>query len=302
MKQIPMYSLLVAVGYLALTWPRSPAPPPQPAAQTFQPGPRGSGPTEADRKAAAYWRKHPPRRKGVKTMATGIAELAQAESSIVGTTLTATVPTGGVAQNSRVVVCFGMPATDGVVSCADDGNNTYAVDADVTNASGYRGVMLSAPVTTFLAPGDSITITCPSVSDRAGTLFVITGLDGGGQRDQFATATGNSDAPTSGPIMPTAAEEALVAFFVRAADPALFTAGTGWTQGAAAMSTGTTVDPVYRVAHASGTYTADGAYEVSAYWSAAVASYKTAGEEPEPPITQASGYPWNVVRRRRLVR
>ena len=268
-----------AVGLPGLRPPAGPATQTTPGPTSSVAGPSGHGPTQADRKAAEYWRKRGQARAGrQQPVAITWANLAQANNSAAGTSLAATVPVGGVAQNRRVVVCFAMTATAGTVSCADSRSNTYATDADVSDPDGCRLVVLSAPVTTALQQNDTITVTSPSAADRLLAVLTITDLASGGVRDQFATAIGNGSAPSSGDITTTVADEAILGVIAPFATGFTFTEGMGWTRGTSVEGDNANLFPEYRVASATGTFDADGTFNTDMTWAAAVVSYSA----PQP--------------------
>src|SRR4029079_8284092 len=96
----------------------------------------------------------------------------------------------------------------GTVSCVDTKGNSYTVDTDVMNGTsgsgdGVRTVILSAPITTALVSGNTITVTHPSVSARAVSVNEFSGLISSGRLDRFASATGSSASPSSGTTVST---------------------------------------------------------------------------------------------------
>src|SRR5262245_28600669 len=58
-----------------------------------------------------------------------VKAIGTAGSGSVGTTLTVSVPVGGVALNNTLIVAVAMDPGVGTVSCSDTRGNTYGVDA-----------------------------------------------------------------------------------------------------------------------------------------------------------------------------
>ncbi|HYY05196.1 MAG TPA: hypothetical protein VE997_01365, partial [Candidatus Limnocylindria bacterium] len=85
------------------------------------------------------------------------------QSQTSGTSIAVSVPAAGVAAGNTVIVTFAMDPVSGSVTCADTKGNTYTLDADVMNGTsgsgnGVRTVVFSAPVTTALVSGNTITV------------------------------------------------------------------------------------------------------------------------------------------------
>ncbi len=123
--------------------------------------------------------------------------VGQTNSTATGTTLTVTVPAAGVAAGNTVLVSFAMDPVSGTVSGTDSRGNTYTDDSDIMNGTsgsgtGVRTVVLSAPVTTALVSGDTITITFPSVGSKAASIFSVNDLISASRVDKTSSATGSS--------------------------------------------------------------------------------------------------------------
>src|SRR5439155_2576958 len=190
---------------------------------------------------------------------------------ISGKTIAITPLSGSVAAGNTVIVTFAMDPDAGTVSCADSKGNTYSKDADQTNGSstsGVRTVVFSAPVTTALASGDSITVTLQhNVVAKAVSAAEFSGLHTV-PLDKTATATGSSTAASSGSTAATAVPiELLVgAVGVETQSTETFTAGSGYTLlSRVGSATGgsadlhITISPEFRTVAATGAYAADGA-------------------------------------------
>jgi cysteine-rich repeat protein len=211
-----------------------------------------------------------------------VQTVGTAGSQATGTTLTVTVPAGGVAADDTLIVAVAMDPASGPVSCDDTAGNTYAVDADVQNGSGTSGVrtvVLSALVTGALAPGDTITVTHPSVAARAVTVTEFSGVS---ILDESASATGNDTSPSSGDTAPTNQDDELlfgaIGMEAKKTDP--FTPGAGYTglvpehSGSGGLSSShVAINAVYQVVAVADSYAADGTIGGAA-WAAAIATYR----------------------------
>src|SRR5439155_10270964 len=87
-----------------------------------------------------------------------------------GTSVSITVPAGGVAFGHTVLVSLAIDPVAGAVSCTDTKGNSYSAVIDFSNGSGttgVRSVAFAARIVTALVPGNTITVTHPSVDVRA---------------------------------------------------------------------------------------------------------------------------------------
>src|SRR5262245_9487860 len=203
-------------------------------------------------------------------------------SGSTGTTLTVTVPAGGVAATDTVFVSVSIDPSAGTVSCTDSGGNTYTVDVDVQNGSGTSGVrtiLLSSLITTPLNAGDTITVTHPSVDSRAISVSEFSGVS---TLDRTASATGSSASLSSGATATTnQADELLfgnIGTEAKKTDP--FTPGTGYTglprenSGVVGPSSdNVTINPEYRIVAVMASYVADGTAGTHP-WAAAIATFR----------------------------
>lgn len=223
-------------------------------------------------------------------MAVEIFDLAQNGAGGNGTGLALTVPVGGVAQYSRVAVLIAIPGNaEGGITVEDDRENTYAADGGIINVTGGARIALySAPITTALLEGDTITITVPTCPRRAALALMITGLVGGGALDQVnqAAPAGLSGTPSAGSITSTAAGAILAAVALDQDQPPdeISTMG-GWSIGLSAEGDDLSfsivgVYPTYQVG-AAGTYTHQITLNHGGQCASVIASYID-GEEPDP--------------------
>jgi type IV pilus modification protein PilV len=195
------------------------------------------------------------------------------------TTMTATVPSGGVAAGNRVILLLETRGgAAGTVSGTDSRGNSYASDADVTNVD-QRSVVLSANVTTALAAGDTVRVTYPSAPTAVMSASVFTGLLTTNAVDATGTAIGSSSAPSAS-LTTTNASDVVIgnvstANLLSATQPANWL-GT-YTQGQCGGGSGgnSTQVAAYRNTTATGTFTYNPTTSNTARWASAVVAYKT---------------------------
>ena len=217
-----------------------------------------------------------------------VQSLGTNASQSSGTSIAVTL-TAAVAAGDTVIVTFAMDPATGTVTCADTKGNTYTADADVTNGSGTSGVrtiVFSAPVTTALVSGNTITVTHPTATARALSVNEFSGLATTAAFDKKASATNTvaNMTPSSGSTATISQPVELLigAIGVEGKSSDTFTAGSGYT---ALSSTGSgqsgsdgtiyiTIDPEYRIVSTAQGYTANGTLGTSRLWAAAIATYK----------------------------
>ena len=115
------------------------------------------------------WAKH-------ATGAISFITSASNQSKTAGTSLVLTVPIGGWATGSSVIITFACDDTAGTYSVADTALNTYTQDATITNSGDVITKVFSTHNISALAAGDTITITHPSLTARAAIAANFTGL------------------------------------------------------------------------------------------------------------------------------
>ena len=188
----------------------------------------------------------------------------------VGTTIAATMP-AQVGVGNEVSVGFAMTAATGDVTCADDRGNTYTMVEDENNTGDVRLVVFRCRLTTQLEAADSITVTFPADPDaRAVGAYSVANVKASSPVDTSASAQGASDTPSSGNITTSIGGCMLMGWLAsKETNPvdigtSGFTPGSGWTEGANAVSAGstTTITLVfeYRAAAAALTDAADGTW------------------------------------------
>jgi prepilin-type N-terminal cleavage/methylation domain-containing protein len=214
------------------------------------------------------------------TMATPTS-IGQANSITSNTFLSVTVPAGGVAAGNTIIVSFAMDPNAGTVSVADTKSNSYSKDVDILNSKGVRTLVFSAPVTTALVAGNTITVTYPATVSKAVSIYSVSGLVSASRVDQTQTGPGTAIAVSSGNTAATAqASELLIGAIGSESYDTTFTVGTGYTVMNSAIANdgnntnaSISIFPEYRIVSATGVYDANGTLSVSRDWAAAIVTY-----------------------------
>jgi len=214
------------------------------------------------------------------TMATPTS-IGQANSITSNTFLSVTVPAGGVAAGNTIIVSFAMDPNAGTVSVADTKSNSYSKDVDILNSKGVRTLVFSAPVTTALVAGNTITVTYPATVSKAVSIYSVSGLVSASRVDQTQTRPGTAIAVSSGNTAATAqASELLIGAIGSESYDTTFTVGTGYTVMNSAIANdgnntnaSISIFPEYRIVSATGVYDANGTLSVSRDWAAAIVTY-----------------------------
>ncbi len=188
----------------------------------------------------------------------------------------------GVAVGDTIVIGVGAQGTVSVLSVADSKGNAYTVDVagQYLAAVGAKSTaaLITAPVTTALDPGDSITVTL-SQGDAWGFVAEdwtgLTGLDQTGGADSSGTATSAVSVTTAGAT--SAAPEVAFAVAVANSTPAI-SPGSGATLLADVLldSGGVTrkLGLEYAIVTSPGPVTAGFALGSARYWVALVGTYR----------------------------
>jgi hypothetical protein len=206
------------------------------------------------------------------------------QASCGSTSMSITVPAGGVAAGYRVVLRLGLRSgSSGAVSASDSRGNTYTVDADPVPAS-HPVVVLSAPVSTALASGDQITVNYPSGSSSAGLVAdALSNVATSNAVDAAGGTSGSSGTPPSSSVTTTNPADLLLGATFSANNRSV-TQPSGWTglttqqpdcgNGANGRSTNT---GAYRVPGSAGLFTYAPTLGGSGAWGGAVVGYKPGG-------------------------
>jgi uncharacterized protein YjdB len=226
--------------------------------------------------------------------------IGTANSISSGTSLTIST-SSGVAVGNTIILTIAMDPAAGNVSVIDNRGNTYTKYADVSNGSGttsgVRTLVFSAPVTNaFISSStNTITITFPTVAARAASAFLVNGLSQVSPVDKFATATGTSSTPNSGPTATTSqANELLIgAIGIEGTDG--INKGSGYetlnsaTANGGATTSSIKIQPEYRIVSTTGAYAATASIGSSRPWAAAIVTYKAAPFVQSVSSTVANG-------------
>ena len=203
-----------------------------------------------------------------------LTSIGKNSSTSSSTSISVTVPAAGVAAGNTIIVTFTMSSVTGTVSVTDTKGNIYTSDADVNNSSYVRTLVFSAPVTTALVSGDTIKVTYPAAVSKAVSIYYVSGLVL--PKDQSATATGNSNSPSSGNTANTTQDYELLIGAIGYKNTSTFTAGGSFTALLKSTAgTNLTIQPEYRIVTSDGVYAANGSMTTSGGWAAAIVAYKT---------------------------
>ena len=214
-----------------------------------------------------------------------IQNIGSASAKTSGTTLTITVPFGGVPVGHTLITRVMTDHTSGGPTMSDSRGNTYTRDRTAAHGTIARASIFSCRVTTELQAGDVITITASAsivaraaVTDEfANVLLPIT-------IDAQNGLTGTSAAPSL-PVTTNSANDLLVGFVgVEGAVSESFNddAQNQWTgltrtgTSGGAADTNVTVNGAYRIVGSTGTYTYAPALGTSANWIEFVMAYRAA--------------------------
>jgi hypothetical protein len=199
------------------------------------------------------------------------------QASCSGTTsMTVTVPTGGVVAGDTLVVRLMLRGTtSAAVTASDSRGNTYTVDKDQLN-SDQRIVVFSANVATSLAAGDTITVTYPSANSQGVVVDEFSGVAASERVDATGSASGNSTTPSAS-VTTTNASDLLIGA-VSIANTQTVTQPAAWTGlTTQSLSCGNSTNiGAYKPVSATGTYTYNPTVSNGSRWAAGVVAYKAA--------------------------
>jgi hypothetical protein len=202
-----------------------------------------------------------------------VRTIGTATFSGVSTRISVPVPADGVGSGDRVILAVMVSTAPGSVSCSDSKGNTYAVDSDITAAG--RLFVCSARNLIPLTPGDTITATYPRFSGVA--IAGASEFSGVTAAGQGRTSSGNNASPKSGAVTTTHPSGLLFTVIAHMSTPTL-TMGCGFTPFSQVTGGGgssqKTIDLGYRIATATGTYSACGTLSPAGQrWSTAIVTY-----------------------------
>ena len=208
------------------------------------------------------------------------------QASCAGAGAVITVPAGGVAKDSTIILRIGLRQAGGAITATDNRGNTYTVDRDITSGNA-RTAILSAYVATALAAGDSISVTHANGRAEGVAAAQFSGIAATGRVDASAAAGGNSAAPATG--VTTATGQTLLYGAVANTSNVTYTEAAGWTtQAHQALSCGGpsgTADShgAYRSVFATGSFTYGPTMSGAQEWAAAAVAYRAAGPDTTAP-------------------
>lgn len=212
-------------------------------------------------------------------MAIGTPTKIAANSGTSVSSVAVTVPAGGVALGSKIIVFAGSNgASTPTFACADTQGNTYSPDdqSNYTGADKTYICLLSAQVGTALVSGNTITVSTGGVTVGAMEViaYSVTGLATSSALDQHThAAPGTTGTPNSGNVTTTQANELLFGALGSFTGPN--SAGAGWTS----LDTATVTRfylVEYQIVSSTGTFAATGGTSVQE-WNAIIATYKAPG-------------------------
>jgi hypothetical protein len=218
--------------------------------------------------------------------ATFVKNVGTATANVSGTTLTLTVPAGGVAIGHTLIVKVLADYLSSAPTVVDSKGNTYTRDRTSADASNVmRGSVYSCPITSTLVAGDTITITfASSVASRVVSADEFASVLTPTTVDVTNGRTGSSTAPLVSATTANA-NDLLIGVVGVAGDVSdgftedggnLWTSLTrvGTTGGTAANDR--TLDSAYRSVPTAGSYSYQPALGTSSIWIAMFVSYRGA--------------------------
>ena len=198
-------------------------------------------------------------------------------SAASGTSVSITVPAGGVAAGHTVIFAFiTNPAYGGLVE--DTRGNAYNVDGQGGGNPNGNLTIYSATITTPLQAGDHVTLTISAAVSIVASATEFSGL-AVAPHDQVTAWAGSTSAVNSGNVTTTVASELLVGVVKTVGASTSFTPGSGYAAlggGSVpfAMGSSFTLIPEFRIISSTGTYVADGTLGGDQAWFAFIVTYK----------------------------
>ena len=209
----------------------------------------------------------------------------RARNTVTNSSITANVPSSGVAAGDSILVTLQAGDVDGAIGCSDPVNGSYAVDA--ISAGTPRIAILSKHNVAALSFGDVITCTYPEFSGASSVgAYQFTGLAAPGTLDQTAQSESAVSGPASSGLTPATADpkELVFGFFWLSApfptqtySPA--TSGgnpleSPYNPSYSFLSAVGSQIPMYRFVNAIRQYEANGTVNGTGAWKAQVATYR----------------------------
>ena len=220
------------------------------------------------------------------------------QSKAAGTSLAITVPAGGWATGTSVIVTFASDELTNHPTCTDTAGNTYVRDAGgASSTSDVNITVFSSHNITALAAGNTVTVTHDSVTARAMVVANFTGLATSDAFDLDLGLAGSSDTPgrNNTTVTTTQADEVIIGAYggegpngdiwgdVTTLSDEEIVAQIGTTGGGAA--TNITAFMMYRIVSSVDQWDTDASIDNSRDWSLRLASYKANVTVGTPKIT-----------------
>lgn len=216
-------------------------------------------------------------------MAIAYIQNLTAISNASATTHAFTVPAGGVAAGSLLVIQTVIASeVITITGVADTQGNTYTVNLHYASPGDVvAGTIISGQIVTPLVSGNTITITCSSATALGGEAAEFSGLATSSVADKTSTASPGFGTPwSSGSTATTAQDDELcIGVYVIAGDIRSTPEGT-WTELSDrtynAPGPGRSMITQYKIVSATGTYQAQGTLASSNDGGALIITYKAA--------------------------
>jgi predicted ribosomally synthesized peptide with SipW-like signal peptide len=194
-----------------------------------------------------------------------------------GATSTVTVPAGGVAAGSTLIIRFVVRNGSTItVTASDSRGNPYQEDlrSFVGNVS---TTVLSGYISTPLLQGDTIVVVHPNHDTEVVIVDQFSGIANANRVDATGITTGISSTPSVSATTTTAST--LLIGSLAIFDHDTVTAATGWpslTGASATCGRRTQAAAAYRIVNAAGTYAWSPTLLTARTWAAALVAYKAA--------------------------
>jgi len=223
---------------------------------------------------------------------TKVKDIGTNTLTATGTTISVTVPAGGVAAGNSIIVTFAMPEVSGTVSCSDSAGNSYTADIDKNNNNNVLAVIFSAHNVSALSSGNTIIVTHPSTTDRAMYVGEFSGLAASSTLDLTDSNGGNATSMTSNTTGSTSEPRELLIGALGVAGPTgdNFTHTSPWNALTEAGTSVVTLNSQYQIVSTTGTYDAAGTNSVKRKYAACYATYKA-----PPAYLDQVHYRWRLI-------
>lgn len=207
----------------------------------------------------------------------------RSRTSTTNSSLTASVPSSGIAAGNSVVVTLQAGDLDGAISCSDPANGAYG--ADVVSAAGTtRVAILTKHNSAALGFGTIITCTYPEFSGFSSlAAYEFTGLEPADTLDRTSEGGGSgAGAASSGLTASTSQARELVLGLVWVSPGQTFTVATSggspiedpYAPPYTGLAVTGTQRPFYRFVSSIRQYEANGTVAGTGVWKALVATYR----------------------------